>query len=42
MHAYLVTGAGSGIGWAVVETLARAGHQVWACARRDTDLARLA
>lgn len=38
---FLVTGAGSGIGWAVVQELAQAGHRVWACARRDEDLARL-
>lgn len=39
---YLVTGAGSGIGLAIVETLAQAGHRVWAGARREEDLARLA
>lgn len=39
---YLVTGAGSGICLAVVQALALAGHRVWAGARRDEDLARLA
>ncbi|MCW5632915.1 MAG: SDR family oxidoreductase [Rubrivivax sp.] len=39
---YLVTGAGSGIGLAVVQALATTGHRVWAGARRDEDLAHLA
>jgi NAD(P)-dependent dehydrogenase (short-subunit alcohol dehydrogenase family) len=39
---HLVTGAGSGIGWAVVQALAQAGHRVFAAARRPEDLARLA
>lgn len=39
---HLVTGAGSGIGWAVVQALAQAGHHIIAGARRDEDLARLA
>jgi NAD(P)-dependent dehydrogenase (short-subunit alcohol dehydrogenase family) len=39
---YLVTGAGSGIGWAVVQALAAQGHQVLAGARRAADLERLA
>jgi NAD(P)-dependent dehydrogenase (short-subunit alcohol dehydrogenase family) len=38
----LVTGAGSGIGLAVVQALSEAGHVVWAGARRAEDLAALA
>lgn len=37
----LVTGASSGIGRAIVERLARAGHRVHAGARRDVDLQAL-
>lgn len=40
--AALVTGAGSGIGHAVVQALAALGWRVWAGARRPEDLARLA
>jgi NAD(P)-dependent dehydrogenase (short-subunit alcohol dehydrogenase family) len=39
---YLVTGAGSGIGLAVVQALARGRHRVFAGARRADDLERLA
>lgn len=38
----LVTGAGSGIGWQITADLAARGDTVWAAARRDEDLARLA
>lgn len=38
---YLVTGAGSGIGLAVVKDLAASGAQVWAGARRQEDLQHL-
>lgn len=38
----LVTGAGSGIGWAVTQALSSQGWSVWATARRPDDLARLA
>lgn len=38
----LVTGAGSGIGWQIAADLAARGDIVWAAARRDEDLARLA
>lgn len=38
----LVTGAGSGIGWAVAEALSSRGWSVWAGARRADDLERLA
>lgn len=38
----LVTGAGSGIGWQITADLAARGDTVWAAARRDDDLARLA
>jgi NAD(P)-dependent dehydrogenase (short-subunit alcohol dehydrogenase family) len=37
----LVTGAGSGIGWAVTHALSSRGWSVWAGARRADDLARL-
>ncbi len=39
---YRVSGAGSGIGLAVVRSLVQASHLVWAGARRTKDLARLA
>lgn len=39
---HLVTGAGSGIGLAVVQALSQAGHRVVATARRATDLEHLA
>lgn len=42
MKNHLVTGAGSGIGLAVVQRLAAAGGRVFAGARRDADLERLA
>lgn len=38
----LVTGAGSGIGWQIAADLAARSDTVWATARRDDDLARLA
>lgn len=40
--AVLVTGAGSGIGLAIVEALRAAGHPVWAGARRESHLQHLA
>jgi NAD(P)-dependent dehydrogenase (short-subunit alcohol dehydrogenase family) len=41
-RSYFVTGAGSGVGLAVVQALSNAGHRVFAGARRDGDLAHLA
>ncbi|MBC7806571.1 MAG: SDR family oxidoreductase, partial [Akkermansiaceae bacterium] len=41
MKSVVVTGASTGIGWAVTESLARRGFRVFASVRRETDAERL-
>ena len=38
----LITGCSSGIGRAMADAFKAAGHDVWACARKPEDVARLA
>nr|WP_314418227.1 SDR family oxidoreductase [uncultured Pseudomonas sp.] len=42
MPRVLITGCSSGIGRALADVFHKAGHEVWACARKPQDVARLA
>ena len=42
MPRVLITGCSSGIGRALADVFHKAGHEVWACARKPHDVARLA